>query len=54
MPDITELEAFLAPATVADEVFSLRPDYRALLIAQAVILWWVVGRRRAPVAAPAA
>lgn len=33
MPDITELEAFLAPATVADEVFSLRPDYRALLIA---------------------
>ena len=33
MPDITELEAFLAPATVADEVFALRPDYRALLIA---------------------
>lgn len=25
-----------------------------VLIAQAVILWWVVGRRRAPVAAPAA
>ena len=33
MPDRTELEAFLAAATVADEVFALRPDYRALLIA---------------------
>ncbi len=33
MPHITELEAFLAAATVADEVFALRPDYRALLIA---------------------
>ncbi|MFT4294831.1 MAG: phenylalanine--tRNA ligase beta subunit-related protein [Micropruina sp.] len=33
MPDITELDAFLASASVADEVFALRPDYRALLIA---------------------
>lgn len=33
MPHITELEAFLVSATVGDEVFALRPDYRALLIA---------------------
>lgn len=33
MPDSTDLEAFLAAATVADEVFALRADYRALLIA---------------------
>ena len=28
-----DLQAFLARATVADEVYALRPDYRALLIA---------------------
>lgn len=33
MPDIAELETFLAGATVSPQVFALRPDYRALLLA---------------------
>ena len=33
MPDVAALEAFLAGATVAGDVFDLRPDYRALLLA---------------------
>lgn len=33
MLSIEELEDFLAGATVANEVFTLRPDYRALLLA---------------------
>jgi DNA/RNA-binding domain of Phe-tRNA-synthetase-like protein len=33
MTDVSELEQFLAGAHVAGDVFALRPDYRALLIA---------------------
>lgn len=33
LPDTRDLDLYLAGAYVADEVFALRPDYRALLIA---------------------
>lgn len=32
MPDIAHLERILADATIDDEVFALRPDYRPLLV----------------------
>ena len=33
MTDISELQAYIDTATISEDVFKLRPDYRAVLIA---------------------